>query len=224
MPARPLNALLDFHPTPTKRVIENPYIFGGGGGGGAISVLSNAIFAGNSTGSIDTTGADCLIVTVGFAFGAVSGVSDNKGNTFVPLTQYDYGGWHICSFYALGANCGAGHTITASATGFNGLAVITASGVGSFQTESGSSSPSSGSIQPGSVTPITDGSLIVSTLWNQGTSAESLGGFTSINGTVDSGFRMGLGHLVQSTAANVNPSWTWSGGADGVASIAVFNP
>lgn len=83
-----------------------------------------------TTTAIDTTGANFLVVAVSFYNGTAS-VSDNKGNTWVPLTLVAKDSFYdsaIQFFIVQNPTVGSGHTITATAT-FPSAAFAAFSGV-----------------------------------------------------------------------------------------------
>jgi len=196
------------------------------------SVASVALVpAGNSGGTssaIDTTGANLLVVSVGW-FGTVT-VSDSKSNTWIGLTTRNVGTEKGRLFYCLGGTVGSGHTFTISGSGIYAAATVHAfSGVAGYQIESGA--PSTGATQPvasGSVTPLTNGALVVTTMTagaTPATDAISPGGFTQITapGVTGTTLQVSTGYYIQPTAAAINPTWSWTGThSDVVVGTAVF--
>src|SRR5262252_10214264 len=134
------------------------------------SIQSTTAQNGGTSGAIDTTGANLLVLSLGY-YGTPT-VSDSKGNTWVPLTAHvgasGTGIGHRI-YYAKNAVVGTGHTITV--TGTNTWPVIAfyafsgADTAAPFVAENGAQSAStglSGSLATGSVTPLANGSVVVS--------------------------------------------------------------
>lgn len=205
----------------------------------AFSLLANTIATGlNSpitTGAIDTTGANLLVVVVGNYTG-VNGqatVSDSKSNSWTGATLQAVGNNYVRIYYCASPIVGAGHTFTASNGGTiaGGVAVQAWSGASAspFDVENGAFAGSNTSLQTGSVTPSQANSLIIA-----GVSTDSAGStfaidisFTVSNSqNYTGGTTEGLAaaYLAQGAAASVNPAWSWSGLAVVSAVIAVFKP
>jgi len=176
-----------------------------------IALVSSVTRAGAGTSaSIDTTGATLLVVVT--STGNFSG--DSKGNTYTKLTaRTGTFGSETSIWYAENPTVGSGHTFTV--TGVTGLVAAAFSGAevsSVFDQENGTASGSPA--QPGSITPGDDNELIIT----------GLGGGSVGDGSADSGFSLvadvgttggvnfsaGMAYKVQTTAAAVNPTWTWS--------------
>jgi len=198
---------------------------------------------GGATTAIDTTGANLLVVLAAFYGGTTSTltISDAKSNTWTALPLYGSSvplgnGCHRM-WYAKNATVGTGHTVTVSATGiYPVLTVYAVSGAdptAPLDVETGKppvGGSSSSPITAGAVTPTVNGALVVC----------GFGGFNNLtNPVVDSGVTQtttqnpvagtcvsgGAGYKIQTTAAAINPSWSWTGPNDYVtAVIAVFKP
>lgn len=196
------------------------FIAGINAGGDTTSVTS---------GAIDTTGAD-LIVAWATGYLSVVAFSDNKGNTYTPLTvRSNSGGINGRFWYCFGPTVGTGHTFT-SGSSYPGIGVLAFNcGLGSdpFDVENGADGTGT-SIQPGSVTPA-DADNIVVTGVGEGTTGGTPtvdGGFTEPNAEADgAAFSTTIAYLIQSSAAAQNPTWSGitSGGFGNVAGIAVFS-
>lgn len=205
----------------------------GGGGGGAIALVDHASITGNSASSaINTTGATLLVaVTVSYNPSGASTVTDSKTNTWTALTTYKPTGAsnNTTIWYAANPTVGTGHTFTDTTGNFNLLCVAAFSGVSSSPFETGTDTGLNGglvsSIQPGSVTPAGNGELIISAGSNDGGAALLIDSSFIITDQVQAAvtaYQGGLAYLIQSTAAAVNPSWSWVGNANAASGIAVF--
>lgn len=196
--------------------------------------------------TLDSTGANFLFVAfVGF-LSSVTGW-DNKGNTWVKLSEHIVGSYRLTLAYCIApTSVGPGHTITdPNAAGQDAdihFYAWTAPGQVVYQGETGAddnsfggnSTKSAGYAGSMSVTPGDNDNLVMAAVGTYpGTSAT-----TSAYG-IDSGFTLAQsrpgtnpdycgasGYLNQATAATVDPtiSWTTSGGGvtRWVSAIAVF--
>lgn len=197
----------------------------------AFALIASAAGQGSTSG-IDTTGANLILVNGGGSYGGSStSISDSKGNTWTPLTVVGSpadAGSRI--FYCYNPTVGTGHTFS-YAESFSSTAVTAWSGAATspFDVENGFG-PASGTfttVQPGSVTPSQSNELIVTGIGAGGNSgAYSLdSGFTvaaqmaAVSGTR---YGSGIGYVVQSAAAAVNPTWTLATAGSVAAVIASF--
>lgn len=180
-----------------------------------------------STTSFDSTGANLLIA---INHGNTGSISDNKGNTWQALpTHTGGGGSNTGMFYCDTPTVGAGHYATSSVS-YDAVTLVAFSGANApaFISETGSSVGGlNTTASPGSIAPPEDGCLIVSAVTHgESSSGASAGsGFTTDEdqaGVSGSYYGGGVAHLAQTTAAAVNPLWTWSGAGGSSAAIAVF--
>jgi hypothetical protein len=177
--------------------------------------------------AVDTVGANLIVFNYGnYNAGYVTSVSDNYGNSYTfangAIGAY---GFNSAIYYCDGPTTGLGHTFTVSYNYTTGL--ITAwSGAASSSVLEASNAASSGSaitLQPGSVTPTTAGSLVITT-GSSSQSGGSLGvdsGFTVVNGVGNVTFQDA--YLIQGASA-INPTWTASSSGLMSAAIAAFKP
>lgn len=189
-----------------------------------------------TTGSLDTTGCDLLVVLISGTSGPIGSgtVSDSKGNTWNKLTAPAVGsGFNggAVIWYAVNPTVGSGHTFTLS-SGITGYPSIVAAGYSGsdttspFDVENGATlNASSG--QPGSVTPSVNDELLVTGSSNGSFGAATVtsdSGFTDVVGRGVSGNGLGISYAykVQTTAGAENPTWTTTAGSIGVAVIATF--
>lgn len=186
--------------------------------------------AGTTSAAQDTTGATLIVIVLSFWNSYPGTPTDNKGNTYTPLTQRGSAYANQRMFYCENPTVGTGHTFTqpsssassnvSNAVGwFSGTATSSA-----FDVESG------GNTLAASITPSQNGSLIVSsaTDYYLATAPVSVsGGFTKVQDFISSGpdEPACLAYLIQTTAANVTPTWSFSGTSVSQAhTIAAFKP
>ena len=202
----------------------------------AISFINNTSVVGGTgnitTVAINTTGADFLVANVAYDFGGTAPtVSDSKTNSWNPLTASNSGNTTNKLYYCIPTSVGTGHTFTASNGGnqFATMEIQAFSGLNQtspFESENGNAN-SSGTIQPGSVTPSINGALIITGAgWNVACTPTSIN--SSFIKTDEQNFGAGnnygssMAYLIQSTVAAVNPTWTRTGSAENSSRIAVF--
>lgn len=215
---------------PQHNVILNPYIFGGSGGSGPAFIAGDFSIGSDSgtatSAALDTTGATLIVVAaISYSGGTVSGVSDNKGNTYTALITFTGGGAaNITLYYSASPTVGAGHVVTLTGGSiFPAIGTVAFSVVTGFDTQNGNGT-SSNTIQPGSVTPSVGNSVIVTGLnnWTSGLATIN-SGFTAFAAAGSSDLGGGIAYLIQASPSAVNPSWSWSSSNVTSAAIAVFN-
>lgn len=183
-----------------------------------------------TTSSIDTTGADLLVVAVTWSTGGTfTNLTDSKTNTWTQLTAKTASGVSTSFFYAKNATVGSGHTFSANGTAFfPSIAVAAFSGsdlTAPVDVENGGTTASGTSLATGSVTPGQDNELVIfacGDAWT-GTIAVDVGSITDqaaiVGGTA---FALAMAYQIQTTATARNPSWSWSPAARAEAVIATF--
>ncbi len=213
---------------------------GGSGGGGGVTpaLVAHVLMTppgddGGTSGAITTTGANLGVLTVGYFTGSGGiTVNDSKSNTWtLAKTVNDAAALATLKmFYCLNPIVGTLHTV--SVAGANSDSTLTAafySGIdaafGLDQTSAGGSTTIANTIQPGPITPGASGSLIVTGIamggGDPGTSSGSINSGYTI--TDQLGFLSGTyfgtaqAYLVQSAAAAINPTWSWTGTMLGMA-------
>ena len=180
-----------------------------------------------TTAAIDTTGASLLVVSISSNLGATAPtLSDNKGNSWTTLTAYSFGASvRVAIAYSSGGTVGSGHTFSLSGgSSFPALSVASYSGTDT-------SDPydkviGDNDLTPGSTTPTNDNALCVTGICPQqnGIGSPALNSGTVIESVLaDSSFSNAIGHLIQGSKAAYNPTWSWTGVADGATTTAVFN-
>lgn len=192
---------------------------------------------GGTSSPVDTNGANFIVLAIGYAgAGSTPTVSDSKGNTYTPLTPATFSDSYCRFYFAENPTVGSGHTWTV--TGANSYPSISMQAWANALTASvfdqqnaGSTTPSytATSVQPGSVTPGSNNQLIVTAVSNyadmSNVSRSINAGFT-ISGQVGNvpaiSYPLALAYLVQTTAAAVNPTWSWSSSERANSVIATF--
>jgi len=208
----------------------------------AIALVANTAAQGTTSGAttsgIDTTGANLLVVVLAtYQATTEAAISDSKSNTWTGLTaSHDGSVSRTRIFYCLNATVGASHTFTCSqASSFSSLAVSAWSGVitsSAFDVGNGANSFTAvTSIATNSVTPSENGSLLITGgCWASVGAPDS----SSINNSFSvlnalgnvSGQSFGVlhGYRIQTTAAAVNPTISWTTLSGVSVSIATFKP
>jgi len=194
------------------------------------SVFGNAV----STTAIDTTGATLLVISVSWYSGTTTAltISDSRGNTYTPLTLRNAGNAaHRFYYCANPTSVGSSHGATASATGIYAVVTLSAyagtAPTASFDVENGATATSGTSLATGSVTPAANGALIVSG-WagmnntSNPTVGSGLTKTTSQNPSAGTCIAGAMAYLIQTTAAAINPTWSWTGTDHVAESVAVF--
>lgn len=195
----------------------------------AIALVANAIAVSSDgeadavTSAINTTGANLLVVMIGHydeGRGPVT-LSDSKTNTWTPITSYGVGGTNqkIIGFYVASPTVGSGHTFTAhteSGLTYHAICVAAFSGAHAtpYDTINGNSSSGAASLAPGSITPSEDNCLVVSGVNYDSASTGSVDSGMTVTDKVENGAgnqATGMAYKIQTTAAAINPTWSWTG-------------
>lgn len=206
------------------------------------SVLEGSSDAGFSVTStaIDTTGANLIYIAVsrwtGGSLAAVNPITDSYGNTWTALTgESSTGGADVSHFYCIDPVVGGGHTFTATSTvssnTYPTIAVLAFSGAsGGLVDETGlASNGNATSLNSGTVTPVSDGCVVVSVLsvLTLVTGINVSGGSLSIVDVVDyvNGQHQGMAvaYEIQTTATARQASWSWTNSVDSSSIIIAFD-
>lgn len=184
-----------------------------------------------TSGAIDTTGADLIIVHVAGLPSVTLTLSDSQSNSWTALTKNSgVGNFGGQIYYKQAPTTNASHTFTISSTGgFPSVVVAAFSGsvATPFDVENQNTTGFGTSVQVGSVTPGQANSLIISSITfssNETHSIDSSFTVTDQQGNTGNGLGCGLAYLIQGAASAVNPTWSWASGSSGVALDAVFKP
>jgi hypothetical protein len=192
---------------------------------------------GGSGGVIDSTGANLLILVVKWYSGTTQNISvnDSKSNTWLtdPTLKYRNSGSSesVQLFYCRSSpTVGTNHS--ASVTGAETYAVLAflsfnvESGVDFREAVGNANGTGVSTRQPGSLTPAVNDALIITGCNGDTTSSFAVdSGFSaqSINYGAGNNIAGATAYLIQSTAAAVNPEWTFSGGVGPALLQAVFS-
>lgn len=174
-----------------------------------------------TTGAIDTTGSNLLIVVQSTWIVNPATVSDSKGNTWIPLTTFQDpgGGAQETIFYAVNPVVGAGHTFTATGIGsiFTSLVAAAFSGantVAPFDQQTGSvnNAYNNTNALPGSITPTQANELIICGFAYGTANVMSINSsmiiIDQVNFSGGINFGIAAAFKVQTLAAAINPQWT----------------
>lgn len=184
----------------------------------AIVITTSAVFAGSggTTSSINTTGANLLVAALSYQQSSTGNISDSKGNTWIPLTEYAAGtAAAVRIYYCSNPTVGSGHTFTTTSH-FVGVNIMAFSGV---RTATSPLDQQNGTVYNPSVTPETSGSITpsvtgtvvitVTCIFNPGSTPTIPSGYTSVGtyptATAEAG---GCAYKILSGTGAENPSWT----------------
>lgn len=204
----------------------------------AITLVASGDNTGDTSDSLNTTGADLLVVggrgyaSTGSTSIEISGGTDSKGNSYTGLTNRNSGSGTGTArlLYCASPTVGSGHTVTITpSSAFNaGTSFLAFAGchASPYDQESGATSSSATSLAPGSLTPSVDGCAVVTNFHSYTAGSLSIpSGYTGETRTFSGGaLSGGYGYKIQTTAAAENPSWSWSGSNACSATLAVFKP
>lgn len=199
----------------------------------AYAKIASASAAANTaatTSGIDTTGADLIVIGVsGWTSNLdTTAPTDSKGNTWTAMTYKATGDSAVKMWYCYNPTVGSGHTFTHGGTTYATICVIAFSGAASSpldQQNSNGNLPGTTSLSTGSITPTEDNELVVAmwaTYYFDSPSVDS--GFTleQYQAAAPLPYHGGMAYKIQTTAAAVNPSASWSTSANASAVIASF--
>ncbi len=195
--------------------------------------------AGGTTGSIDTTGVDCIFIVLTYHDSTAKNISDNKGNTYTAQTPQETSppGAGAVIYFANASTgaftVGTGHTFTTTSH-FCGVNVLPVSGSRTattpFDQQNGTkfNAGSGTTIQPGSITTSVAGCIVVTGVCNfNGTAPVIPTGYTVIGNTYTTATAEagGAAYLILTGTSTENPTWTgMTNGDPWSAVIADFMP
>ena len=180
--------------------------------------------------NINTIGATLVVISVSsYSGGPAPTISDGGLNTFIPLTARTTGSSRHQIYYSLLTVTSPGHIFNVTGSpSYIAAHVYVFSGVDSYHSESGATGTSLSSLASGSVTPSTNGSLIITGVSGDTAVTDSVtAGFTSHTTPYTGGSNMqgSAAYYVQPTSGAINPTWSFSPNQTGIAvSSAVFLP
>jgi hypothetical protein len=188
---------------------------------------------GGTTSSIDTSGANFIVVTTHYygvteALNGPMSLTENKSNGApTALTQYAVSaGGAVRIYYWTNPTVGTGHTFTLDTTapaGSNSYSDVCVQGYSGMATssvfDSGTDSGANGggtTCANGSITPSSGAKVVISGMvFNTAGAAASIDASMNIDGQGQPGggtnFGYGIASLIQSTGATVNSTWTTPG-------------
>jgi hypothetical protein len=194
-----------------------------------------------TTPAINTTGSDLIVAGVTFfANPGAAGCStpnvfsDSKSNTWSTAKTVQNNGTsdgEFDLFYVHAPTVGSGHTFNYNKECFSSIYILAFSGsvLSPLDVTSSASNASTETSQAsGSITPTQNGDLIITGLLVSGpttstTVNSSITQADAFNPAVNSQtYGTGLGYFAQSTAAPINPTWTWTTPASAAALVASF--
>lgn len=188
-----------------------------------------------TTGAVDTTGANLIVVHFSFydGSGASAALSDSKGNSYNSRTlHHSSGGAASRLFDVLTPTVGSGHTFTLTQTGsaFGTIHVLAFSGATTgYDVESGANTNSASTLNAGSLSPSENDMLLVTGLsfFDNSGGAVSIDSSFNVQDTVaySAGNHLGgaIAYLIQTSAGTVNPQWNVANTTtDLAASIAAY--
>jgi hypothetical protein len=198
----------------------------------ATSVKSNSASDADTftTGSVDTSGATLLVFIMQSNENA-STPSDSKGNTWT-LAVAETAFFQCKIFYAYNPTVGTGHTFTLTGTDFAGnMQLLAFNGVQAAPDPLDKTNHAANfgvaSLSPGSVTPATDGQVLVTGLNDSGDYPSTVNaGYSTPYGQGANvfGFIGGWSaYLIQTSAAASAPTWSLNTGSNNMyTTIATF--
>ncbi len=207
----------------------------------AISLLDHKIAQGNTltatTASFDSSGATLIVIGISSFQSNPAAASDNKGNTWSPLTAQSLSAsCHMRLYYCVNPTVGSGHTFTASHASACyptvGVRAYTSGGV--FDLESGTDNSGGGAsttlVLGTSFTPSVNNCVAVSgCAWGDVTSAGTSTYFTNMDQmplVSAQSFGLIMGDVVQTTASAIsggaNALWGWTSSVIAGTRIASF--
>lgn len=190
-----------------------------------------ADFSNLTTDALDSTGADLAIFAVGQdnLQSILATPTDSKSNSWTAATPKTFSASAVGFYYSPSPTVGSGHTASytkASAYPVGALLVFSGAKLTSPLDQQSSSSVNSTSLAAGSITPSEDNCLVVALLAHEGPiSGLSIdAGFTILHSSawLSPGEGYAVAYKIQTTAAAVNPTWSWTGTAQAGAVIASF--
>jgi len=185
-----------------------------------------------TTTAIDSTGADLLVIGITADNGAatIGTPTDSKSNTWLACTDQSVSSSVAGLRYAESPTVGSSHTASYTTVNkFPAMALLAFSGAkasSALDQQNRNSGTGTNSRTPGSITPSEDNCLIVTVLNFEGTIAGLSidSGFTIVQSSdfLANGEGFAIAYKVQTTAAAVNPTWSWTTNRPSSAVIASF--
>lgn len=205
------------------------------GGGGGITYLTSVAQGstnglGFTTASINTTGASLIVAVIcDYVAETATVLTDSQSQTWTILTTSTGVVTRCRIAYTIPSSTSAMHTFTLTQAGsYPSICVACFSGTHAttpFDVQNGATG-SGTSIQTGSVTPTTDGQLLIAGITGSIAGAVAINSsFVDLLEVTNSGgahLSCSLAYYIQPTAAAINPTWSWSGSDQVATRIASF--
>jgi hypothetical protein len=195
-------------------------------GASPVAAVAAALNGGGTTPNRNTTGGNTAIVAVSRLTSETPTLVDNLSNLYSLLdSQADAGGGGLVTtdlYLAINCLVAAVHNWSLNLGTFAALAALVFAGGATSSVDDGGTSAggaSGSTVKPGAHTPSIPGALIVTgVVTSDGADPNAIdAGFNlpadAHVSSSGSNFGAGLSYLVQATAAQVDPEWTFSGGA-----------
>lgn len=193
--------------------------------------------SGGTTSSVDTSGADFLVVVVNYhsSFTGATPLSDSKGNSWT-LMRTEVASPDTVRVYwcTPGSNVGTGHTFSTT-TGFSNIFAYAFSGsrtASSPADQQNGGNANAASVASGSITPSANDCLVIAayggfnpgaapTITTGGSGFTTPTGFSIATGTSEAG---ASAYKIQTTASAENTTWTSTSSVWSAAIIVSFLP
>lgn len=186
--------------------------------------LTNSAGVGTTSG-VDTSGAKIIVLWSASGTGVT--ISDNKSNTWTPLTSGSLSGTVGTFYYCNNPIVGSGHTFTTSGA-FGSIFMQAFSGsIGIFDVENGNTVTGT-TTTTGSITEGFNNELVVIGVAVGGsanTITNSIGNITNnINSNTGVSYGGCMAWIIETNATSRNNTWNWISSTAAVARIASFKP
>lgn len=173
-----------------------------------------------TTAAINTTGANLIIVSRADFSNADIAINDSASNTWTNAINYQpaTSNLFIAVYYCLNPTISAAHTFNTPTDGngsFPALCVAAFSGiktVSPFDTSTTNTAAASATLQPGSITPPSNGALLYAAGCSLSTSTTITGMAVLDDVAFSNGVHVGFthGYVIQGAAAGLNPTFNFS--------------
>lgn len=182
-----------------------------------------------TTNSIDTTGADLIVIGLAADDGYNTTPTDSKSNTWTQATSYTQGNVRVRLWYTTPSSVGSGHTFSFSGSPLGTMFVAAFSGANQsspYDQQNGANAFAT-SLATGSITPTEDNELIIGLygINSTGVPMSVDNGLIEINEVdfVSSNYYGGMmAYKVQTTAAAINPTFTRTNSNGQAATVVSF--
>ena len=185
---------------------------------------------GGTSAAIDTTGADFLVAAVAYDSRATPTFTDSKGNTWTAgFAQTNISNASCQPYWCNPTAKGTGHTVSLGGPSNQFSSIYFAAFSGALQVtpkdQAISNVDTTPTVNPGLLTPTENNELVICICAFAVTGLPSIagGGMVLLNGnglSAGAFYGGGLAYVIQTAAAALNPTWTFSGpGASAAESV-----